>query len=385
MVQIRILNIQTNQQSSLGSGFFVTATGSLITNFHVVADVVNNPERYRAEYVDESGATGALRIANVDVPNDLAVAIADTRPPTVLRFATREIRKGERLYSIGNPRGLGLTIVEGSFSGVLQGSLYQRIHYTGSLNPSMSGGPTINAAGEIVGVNVSTAGNQISFLVAGTVAQKLLQHSTTLLTQPPLDFAPVVRDQLDDDQNDKLLLLLDKGFRSSTLGPYQVPSSNSPFLRCWGDSYEPEKQRYSVQSEKCTVDDSTFIAANHESVLLTFRHHYIDGKDLNRWAFAKLYQSFFESIDLPSSADDEHVGTFHCETHFVDHGDLTFKVATCLRSLKKYPGLYDFALNGVALESGSAGLHTELFLGAVSIENADSIMRQYLEAITWAP
>ena len=50
---------------------------------------------------------------------------------------------------------IGLTIVQGSFSGRLQRSLYDRLHFTGSINPGMSGGPALNAQGAVVGVNVA--------------------------------------------------------------------------------------------------------------------------------------------------------------------------------------------------------------------------------------
>lgn len=381
VIQVRILNVQTNQQSSLGSGFFVSERGLAVTNFHVIADVVHHPERYRAEYLDELGASGALRVVNVDVPNDVAIVKADIRPATVLAFAKGETRKGERLFSVGNPRDLGLTIVEGSFSGLLQGSFYQRIHYTGSLNPGMSGGPTINADRSVVGVNVATAGNQISFLVAAQVARDLFERSLALVDQPPQDFAALVREQLDQDQATKFGRLLDIGFTSTQLGPFHVPSSTAPFLRCWGDTSSRPMERYAVQTEECTVDDSTYIASDHQSTPITFRHDYIDGKDLNPWAFSNLLESFFGVVDTPRDVAGENVTPFRCEARFMQNNHLKFKVAICLRGFKEYAGLYDFVFKGVTLSNKAVALHTELFLGGVSMESAERVLQRYLETI----
>ena len=66
---------------------------------------------------------------------------------------------------MGNPLDLGMTILPGTYNGIAGGSFYDRIHFSGSINPGMSGGPVINRNGQVVGINVATAGNQVSFLV----------------------------------------------------------------------------------------------------------------------------------------------------------------------------------------------------------------------------
>jgi hypothetical protein len=279
---------------------------------------------------------------------------------------------------------LGLTIVEGSFSGLLQGSFYDRIHYTGSLNPGMSGGPTINENGLVIGVNVATAGNQIGFLVAGHVARALLERSLALVGQPVQNFTNLVREQLYHDQSEKFERLLADGFKSTPLGPFVVPSSSVPFLRCWGDESSRAAEHYAVQTEDCTVDDSTYIAADHQSTPIAFRHDYIDGKKLNRWAFSSLLETYFAATEVPRDRPGEHVTEFQCETRFVESNNLSFKVAICLRAFKEYDGLYDFVFKGVTLNNNSQAVHTELFLGGVSIENAERVMQRYLEAIKWA-
>ena len=66
-------------------------------------------------------------------------------------FAAGDVAHGARLYSIGNPHDLGISIVEGTHNGLLRHTLYPRIHFTGPINPGMSGGPTITPEGAVVG------------------------------------------------------------------------------------------------------------------------------------------------------------------------------------------------------------------------------------------
>ena len=57
------------------------------------------------------------------------------------RALAGRLPKGERLYSMGNPLDLGFTIVEGTYNGPVERSYNERIHFSGAINPGMSGGP----------------------------------------------------------------------------------------------------------------------------------------------------------------------------------------------------------------------------------------------------
>ena len=115
--------------------------------------------------IDASGTTHSATVLAIDVVHDLAVLDAGLRGRPSFVLGPVAVAQGNRLFSLGHPRDLGLSIVEGTHNGLLTHTLYPRIHLTGSLNPGMSGGPTIDEQGRVVGVNVSTAGNQVSFLV----------------------------------------------------------------------------------------------------------------------------------------------------------------------------------------------------------------------------
>src|SRR6266702_2647388 len=73
ILQIRTLLQAAGRQSSLGSGFLVSADGLGVTNYHVVSQFALDPKTYRLEYLAPDGAKGALKLLSVDVANDLAV------------------------------------------------------------------------------------------------------------------------------------------------------------------------------------------------------------------------------------------------------------------------------------------------------------------------
>ncbi|HSH70947.1 MAG TPA: serine protease, partial [Deferrisomatales bacterium] len=216
VVQVQIIDVSSGSRAGLGSGFLVDAGGVLATNYHVIAHLVYRPGQYRAEYRTRDGLGGRLELLAVDVVRDLALLRADTLSAPPLELEPGEAARGERLFSFGNPLDLGLTVVEGTFNGYLEQSLLRKIHFTGSINPGMSGGPTVNARGRVVGINVSTAGNQVSFLVPAEHLAALVENRA----QAPGDWLETVAAQLLAHQEGFAAHILAEPLVTATLGPF---------------------------------------------------------------------------------------------------------------------------------------------------------------------
>jgi serine protease Do len=73
ILQIRTLLQGAGRQTTIGSGFLVSADGLAITNYHVISQFALDPKTYKLEYLAPDGARGALKLLAIDVPNDLAV------------------------------------------------------------------------------------------------------------------------------------------------------------------------------------------------------------------------------------------------------------------------------------------------------------------------
>ena len=144
-----------------GTGFFVDGDGNIVTNYHVVQGATTVTVGL------SDGSTVEGRVQGFDNANDLAVVRVD---PSGL--AIRPVRLGdsdalivgEPVAAIGHPFGLERTLTTGIVSAtgrtrppLLDGGRSQRglIQTDAAVNPGNSGGPLINAAGEVVGVNAS--------------------------------------------------------------------------------------------------------------------------------------------------------------------------------------------------------------------------------------
>lgn len=149
----------------LGSGFIVSANGTILTNAHVVAGA------RRISVALPSGHTFPARLIGADETNDLAVIKVDGQTmPVAPLGSSRDLLIGEWAIAIGNPfgfllgntepsvtagvvSGVGRNIAAGSGEG--SGVYVDMIQTDASINPGNSGGPLINASGEVIGVNSS--------------------------------------------------------------------------------------------------------------------------------------------------------------------------------------------------------------------------------------
>ena len=176
ILQIRIIDLTSGSKSAIGSGFSIDQNGLIATNYHVIELAASEPEQYRIEYLTETNQTGVLKLVDVDVINDLALVKADHVISQPITLASTEPDVGVPVFALGNPLDLGLTVVPGTYNGINTSTYYPRVHFTGSLNSGMSGGPTLNQRGQVVGINVATAGNQVSFLVPTQKLQNLIAN-----------------------------------------------------------------------------------------------------------------------------------------------------------------------------------------------------------------
>jgi len=383
VVQVRIINRASGSKSSLGSGFFVHPDGYLISNYHVVSELVHHPAEYFAEMVMADGSTADLRLLNVDVVHDLAILRAPRPIQGPLRLTSETVPKGTRLFSLGNPRDLGLAIVEGTYNGPVRHSLYERMHFGGSINPGMSGGPTINGEGEVVGINVSTAGNALSFLVPAKYARLLLDDTLAAAASPNSAemLLEVTRSQLLANQDALINRILATPFASMDLGPYALPGEIADYFNCWGDDSHDPKEPYKHVRYQCSTDEPIFVADDVRAGSIDFSHGLVSSNELNRFQFFALYENFFQWNRSSLDGSEEQVGNFECQTDFVDHGASTFKVVFCARAYKKLRGLYDMMLKAASLDDNDMGVYTDLKLTGVSFENAKRMAQRYLEAI----
>ena len=130
--QVRVIDVASGNKLSIGSGFQVHQSGRIATNFHVVSSFVHEPDKYRIEVLDRDGVSVPARLQAIDVVHDLAIVQASTSSSGALVLSERSLAKGERIFSMGNPQDLGMTIVEGNYNGLIKTSRRPKFLFSGS-------------------------------------------------------------------------------------------------------------------------------------------------------------------------------------------------------------------------------------------------------------
>jgi hypothetical protein len=382
VVKIQIVGERSEARSVIGTGFFVDDRGHLLTNYHVIAKAVFHPDTHHAELATEEGRGQRLRIVAVDVVHDLALVSSDGERRSPLRLASELPEQGDRIYSLGHPHDLGLSIVEGTYNGLLDESFYDKIHLTVSLNPGMSGGPTIDAQGSVIGVNVATAGNQVSFVIPAERAGQLLARVGEPDFSPVEDLREEVRSQLVAHQDQFLADVATADVLATVpLGPFDVPSDFARFLSCWGDDSDDEGEPFEVVTRQCGMRDAIFLDTGMRAGELGFEHRLVSSTELGRIRFFSLYQMMFQGTSGVSWAHNQDLTDFACDTGYVEEPDLLAKVVFCVRRYVELEGLYDIVLKAATLGEPARGLQSRLTLTGVSFEAGRAVAQRFLAAI----
>lgn len=378
--QVRIIEKSSGNKASIGSGFQISSTGLVASNYHVVADAVKKPEGYLIEYLASDGSKGAMRLLAVDVLHDLALLQHERAESPWLDIYSGDIRKGTRIFSLGNPHDLGMTVVEGTYNGLVDHSLYEHVLFSGSLNPGMSGGPTIDRDGLVVGVNVSTAGNQISFLVPVRYLRTLLDNRPADDATP--DWNQLLEQQLLSHQDDYISALLASDWKQEPLGDVSVPAEIAPYVKCWGDKSDDKETLYQVTNRICNVDESLYLGSFFTTGSFRFQYQWFETEKLNAIQFySQLASQFY--LDMNNNAYKDDVTPYACEDRFVDVNGKNWKVHWCVRQYKRFPGLHDVAVAMASLVDNRKGMLVNFSVAGVSRANALQLTRRFIGAVQW--
>lgn len=151
--------VLVSSPGGLGSGFFISAQGHLITNFHVIEGerklavavfrkIGDEFKREKFEDVEIVATNSFLDLAllKVNLPDGYTPVITYLAPENTLR-------DGDPVFAIGNPLGLERSVSEGIVSRRNRAeSGLAFVQTTTQINPGNSGGPLFNSRGQVVGV-----------------------------------------------------------------------------------------------------------------------------------------------------------------------------------------------------------------------------------------
>jgi len=139
--------IRLCDEEGVGTGFFVSGSGHVLTCHHVVSGGSAQAQLAFGDCVE-------ARILARDTANDLAILKCDVMEAAPLTLADpTTIAEGQTVFALGHPLGLNFTVSRGVVSSVnriVRGVSFLQTDVP--LNPGNSGGPIVNERGEVLGV-----------------------------------------------------------------------------------------------------------------------------------------------------------------------------------------------------------------------------------------
>jgi serine protease Do len=144
----------------LGSGFLISSAGEVLTNHHLV----NGADIIEVDLLGDTQASYRAVLVGGDPVSDIALIRLETPPPglpSVTLGDSSTLEPGDWVMAIGNPFEYSNTVTVGVVSFLRRplqfqyGQWQDMIQTDASINPGSSGGPLIDARGEVVGVNMA--------------------------------------------------------------------------------------------------------------------------------------------------------------------------------------------------------------------------------------
>ncbi|MBS1153152.1 MAG: peptidase, partial [Myxococcaceae bacterium] len=201
---VLIFNTRPDGKTGFGAGLLLGPGGLVLTNLHVVGDSKGlGAILYRPDLVSYTPMDGGLdrflfenqrhvvraQIVRADPTMDLALVRieADTRGFPTPKFARDLPRRGDPVLALGHPQETLWSFTSGVLSALHHGA----IQHDAAINPGSSGGPLLNARGEVIGINTARlySGTEgVGFARPVAVAQWLIAGaSSPLAPSSPLE------------------------------------------------------------------------------------------------------------------------------------------------------------------------------------------------------
>ena len=162
-VVVLVMSGENGRPISLGSGF-VVKEGVIATNVHVIAGA----RKGYAKLPDQKEKFEVEGTVGIDRVHDLVLlSVKKFKGPALVLGKSSDAAPGDDVYAVGNPEGLEGTFSKGMVSGVRKTGEDSVLQITAPISPGSSGGPVLDAKGNVIGVAVATIkdGQNLNFAI----------------------------------------------------------------------------------------------------------------------------------------------------------------------------------------------------------------------------
>jgi len=276
-----------------------------------------------------------------------------------------------------------MIVVPGTYNGLKKESFNDRIHFTGSVNSGMSGGPVVNKHAQVVGINVATSGNQIGFLVPHDKLKKLFEQYQQ---SPPESIEQQMAEQLKSNQEKLISQLLSNDWQLKELGEALIPTIDVPYIRCWGDSNADKSDALvMVAVANCSLEEDTYIEGNFLTGSIEMEFRYMKSLKLGPTKFYRLYQNQISRVMPGNKATKDDVTEFQCQHDLVmpQNQNINNKSIFCVRAYKDFPKLYDVLYLGISIDKDQQALLSHFTISGVAQDSVQAFTKQFMESVSW--
>ena len=158
--------------SGYGSGFLV-APGRVATNLHVIHNAITGTARL----VNQTDSIKIEGYTAIDFEQDLIILdVPDLDAPPLPLGDSEDVKIGETVYAVGNPKEFEGTFSEGNISGIRKDANGELLQITAPISPGSSGGPVLNKNGKVIGVSVASGpGQNLNFAIPAKYLKTLIK------------------------------------------------------------------------------------------------------------------------------------------------------------------------------------------------------------------
>ncbi len=385
LVTVEVHSGNQGAKSTLGSGYLVSNSGHVVTNYHVVGSYIEAPDRYSIRVRKGSG-TQPARLRCFDLVNDLALLEVPGIEGQPLVLAGELPPLGAPIVAFGNPEGLGLSLVNGVFNGLAEKGFVDRMLLSMPLNSGMSGGPILNEHGHVVGTNVATmrGSDSLSFGVPVAKVRDLLAGQPVELTEKALlrETGRQLR-EFEEATTKRLLEAFERSKGEAKVVIGGARSRRPPELyQCWDGSQVHAKEGITDTWHTCNLQ---FTPAIEDLgvvgwMQMSLQHSVSEESSYGFYGALGRRAQGRSKVEAVSATDEVRSPPQCVAGRFRASGSV-WKANTCVTGYAKHPGFADYELIAISVSEPRSALLVQLQMSGFRQSSFEALARTVLEGV----